>query len=282
MSSVVAAIAISHRGSLDIRKPASQHSMPVLHCVLMQFELKGNLVRIWSWPAAVRGRETTELHADTACGWEVIVSDCNSNVTRARRPAGLRRNVHDRRELSIVVMRHPQCDLDANHMSYKKLSLLAALSATAFSGWAHQTDNNTMVVTANRFQQPVNTVLAPTTLITREDIDRWQAKSLTDVMRRLPGVDIGKNGGLGQMSSMFIRGTNSSHALILIDGIRLNQSGISSSTDLSQIPLSLVQRIEYIRGARSAIYGSDAIGGVVNAMTSTLANHLRAESNSVV
>lgn len=210
------------------------------------------------------GRETTALNADTACGREVVVSDCNSNVTRARRPAGLRRNVHDRRELSIVVMRHPQCDLDANYMSYKKLSLLAALSATAFSGWAQQTDNNTMVVTANRFQQPVNSVLALTTVVTRENIDRWQAKSLTDVMRRLPGVDIGQNGGLGQKSSMFIRGTESRHVLVLIDGIRLNQAGISGSSDLSQIPISLVQRIEYIRGARSAVYGSDAIGGVVN------------------
>lgn len=152
-------------------------------------------------------------------------------------------------------------------MSYKKLSLLAALSATAFSGWAQQTDNNTMVVTANRFQQPVNSVLAPTTVVTREDIDRWQAKSLTDVMRRLPGVDIGQNGGLGQKSSVFIRGTESRHVLVLIDGIRLNQAGISGSSDLSQIPISLVQRIEYIRGARSAVYGSDAIGGVVNIIT---------------
>lgn len=151
-------------------------------------------------------------------------------------------------------------------MSYKKLSLLAALSATAFSGWAQQTDN-TMVVTANRFQQPVNTVLAPTTVVTREDIDRWQAKSLTDVMRRLPGVDIGQNGGLGQKSSLFIRGTESRHVLVLIDGIRLNQAGISGSSDLSQIPISLVQRIEYIRGARSAVYGSDAVGGVVNIIT---------------
>lgn len=152
-------------------------------------------------------------------------------------------------------------------MSYKKLSLLAALSATAFSGWAQQTDNNTMVVTANRFQQPVNTVLAPTTVVTREDIDRWQAKSMTDVMRRLPGVDIGQNGGLGQKSSLFIRGTESRHVLVLIDGIRLNQAGISGSSDLSQIPISLVQRIEYIRGARSAVYGSDAVGGVVNIIT---------------
>lgn len=154
-------------------------------------------------------------------------------------------------------------------MLMKQLSLLSILSATAFSVWAqdsHSEDN--MVVTANRFQQPVNTVLASTSIITREDIDRWQAKSVTDVMRRLPGVDIGQNGGMGQQSSLFIRGTNSSHVLVLVDGIRLNQAGIKGSSDLSQFPVALVQRIEYIRGPRSAIYGSDAIGGVVNIITS--------------
>ncbi|MCA6928838.1 TonB-dependent vitamin B12 receptor BtuB [Pectobacterium versatile] len=159
----------------------------------------------------------------------------------------------------------------------KKVSLLTVLSVTAFSGWAQEnssspnssSEKNTddVVVTANRFAQPVSSVLAPTTVVTREEIDRWQAKSLTDVMRRLPGVDIGQNGGLGQKSSLFIRGTNSSHVLVLNDGIRLNQAGLSGSSDLSQIPLSLVQKIEYIRGARSAVYGSDAIGGVVNIIT---------------
>ncbi|EDQ6872424.1 TonB-dependent receptor plug domain-containing protein, partial [Salmonella enterica subsp. enterica serovar Inverness] len=68
-------------------------------------------------------------------------------------------------------------------------------------------------------------------------------------------------------SSIFIRGTNSSHVLVLIDGVRLNLAGVSGSADLSQFPVSLVQRIEYIRGPRSAIYGSDAIGGVVNIIT---------------
>ena len=152
----------------------------------------------------------------------------------------------------------------------KSNTTLCAFSATALSLWAaygYAQDDDTQIVTANRFAQPVSSVLAPTTVVTREEIDRWQAKSLTDVMRRLPGVDIAQNGGLGQSSSMFIRGTNSSHVLILIDGVRLNQAGISGSSDLSQIPLSLVQRIEYIRGARSAVYGSDAIGGVVNIIT---------------
>jgi len=149
----------------------------------------------------------------------------------------------------------------------KKASLLTALSVTAFSGWAQDSSSDTMVVTANRFQQPVNTVLAPVSVVTRQDIDRWQSASVTDVMRRLPGVDIAQNGGLGQSSSLFIRGTNSSHVLILVDGVRLNQAGVSGSSDLSQFPISLVQRIEYIRGPRSAVYGSDAIGGVVNIIT---------------
>ncbi|MGJ0129572.1 TonB-dependent vitamin B12 receptor BtuB [Pantoea sp. ARC607] len=153
----------------------------------------------------------------------------------------------------------------------KKTLSLCALGATAISLWAQngyaQANDETQIVTANRFAEPVSGVLAPTTVVTRDEIDRWQAKSLTDVMRRLPGVDVAQNGGLGQQSSLFIRGTESRHVLILIDGIRLNQAGISGSSDLSQIPLSLVQRIEYIRGARSAVYGSDAIGGVVNIIT---------------
>ena len=77
-------------------------------------------------------------------------------------------------------------------------------------------------------------------------------------------VYITQNGGSGQLSSIFIRGTNASHVLVLIDGVRLNLAGVSGSADLSQFPIALVQRVEYIRGPRSAVYGSDAIGGVVN------------------
>lgn len=155
-------------------------------------------------------------------------------------------------------------------MKLKKLSLLTALSVTAFSGWAQDSNSDdTLVVTANRFQQPVNTVLAPADIVTREDIDQWQAKSLNDVMRRLPGVDIAQYGGLGQSSSMFVRGTSASHVLVLVDGVPLARPGISNSSDISQIPISLVQRVEYIRGPRSAVYGSGAIGGVVNIITQT-------------
>ena len=155
-------------------------------------------------------------------------------------------------------------------MTIKKYTLLTALSVTAFSGWAQDsttTSNDDMVVTANRFPQPISSILAPVDVVTRNDIDRWQSTNLNDVMRRLPGVNIAQTGGPGQQSSLFIRGTDARHVLVLVDGVRLNQSGISGSSDLSQIPVSLVQRIEYIRGPRSAVYGSDAIGGVVNIIT---------------
>ncbi|MEL2240849.1 TonB-dependent vitamin B12 receptor BtuB [Leclercia adecarboxylata] len=148
----------------------------------------------------------------------------------------------------------------------KKVSLLTALSVTAFSGWA-QDSADSLVVTANRVAQPANTVLAPSSVVTREDIERWQAKSVVEVMSRLPGVDIAQSGGMGANSSTFIRGTESRHVLVLIDGIPLNNAGISNSPDLSQIPVSLIQRVEYIRGPRSALYGSDAIGGVINIIT---------------
>ena len=151
----------------------------------------------------------------------------------------------------------------------KKASLMTTLSVTAFSGWAQDSNSDTLVVTANRFQQPVNTVLAPTDIVTRDDIDRWQSKDLNDVMRRLPGVDIARNGGMGQSASLYVRGTEARHVLVLIDGVPMARPGISNGVDISQIPISLVQRVEYIRGPRSAVYGSGAIGGVVNIITMT-------------
>ena len=158
-------------------------------------------------------------------------------------------------------------------MNNKKLLPLSAATMAVLCGISSlasaNADNNSdeMVISANRFEQPLSSILAPVTVVTREEIDHWQSDTVIDVLRRLPGVDISQSGGMGQLSSLYIRGTESRHVLVLIDGIRLNQAGISGSSDMSQIPISLVQRIEYIRGARSAVYGSDAIGGVVNIIT---------------
>jgi vitamin B12 transporter len=137
--------------------------------------------------------------------------------------------------------------------------------------YAHLTDNNrensSMTVTGHRFTPLITPVLISVKTVTRDDIDSWQAKSINDVLRLLPGVDIAQMGGTGQQSSVFIRGTNSNHVLILVDGIRMGPSGMSGSVDLSQFPLSLVQKIDYMRGPGLAVYGSDAMGGVINIIT---------------
>lgn len=149
-------------------------------------------------------------------------------------------------------------------LSVAALAVLCGISSLAS---ANPSSADAMVVSANRFEQPISSILAPVTVVTREDIDHWRSNTVIDVLRRLPGVDVAQNGGMGQQSSLFIRGTESRHVLVLIDGVRLNQAGISGSSDMSQIPISLIQRIEYIRGARSAVYGSDAVGGVINIIT---------------
>lgn len=149
-------------------------------------------------------------------------------------------------------------------LSVAALAVLCGISSLAS---ANPSSADAMVVSANRFEQPISSILAPVTVVTREDINHWQSNTVIDVLRRLPGVDVAQNGGMGQQSSLFIRGTESRHVLVLIDGVRLNQAGISGSSDMSQIPISLIQRIEYIRGARSAVYGSDAVGGVINIIT---------------
>lgn len=147
-----------------------------------------------------------------------------------------------------------------------------ALAVAAISLWAQSAvaaKDDAITVTANRIQQPVSSVLAPVDIITRDDIDRWQAKTLTDALRRLPGVDISQSGGMGQVNTLYVRGTEARHTLVLIDGIPLAKPGITGIADYNHIPLSLVQRIEFIRGARSAVYGADAIGGVINIITQT-------------
>lgn len=123
-----------------------------------------------------------------------------------------------------------------------------------------------MVITANRFAQSTTSTLANTEIITREDIERYQAKTIPDVLRRLTGIQVNQNGGRGQLASLSVRGTNSDQVLVLVDGVRFSRAA-KGSVDFNQIPLTYVDRIEYIRGSRASLYGSEAIGGVVNIIT---------------
>ncbi|MEH0690468.1 TonB-dependent receptor [Vibrio cholerae] len=141
-------------------------------------------------------------------------------------------------------------------------SLLPATSSLAQEAAADET----MVVTANRVEQQLKDALAPVEVVTRQEIDAIQAKSLSEVLRRLPGVQIASQGGVGQNTELYVRGRSTKNTLVLINGVRIG-SATTGAANLSAIPLDGVQRIEVIRGARAAVYGSDAVSGVVNVIT---------------
>lgn len=144
---------------------------------------------------------------------------------------------------------------------------LVAASLLPASAWAEQ-NTETVVVTASRFAQSDASVLQSAAILTRQDIARLQARSLVDVLRTVPSIEIAQSGGRGQLASIFMRGTESDHSLVLIDGVRM-ASSITGSVDFNQIPVNSIERIEVIRGARATVYGSSAIGGVINIITKT-------------
>ncbi|SGZ00177.1 TonB-dependent receptor domain-containing protein [Moritella viscosa] len=149
----------------------------------------------------------------------------------------------------------------------KKLLATALLPFAVLAQDPSATNNKEVtVVTANRVEQAVSDVLAPVSIITRDDIELSMAKSVPEILRMLPGIDIGQSGGRGSQTSVFMRGSESDHVLVLIDGVRL-PSSITSGVDFSKIPVSQIETIEIVRGPRGAIYGSEAIGGVINIIT---------------
>lgn len=123
-----------------------------------------------------------------------------------------------------------------------------------------------IIVTADRKARTADDTLAPVSIITRADIEKYQATSLPDVLRRLPGISLSNSGGAGKATSVFIRGSNSSHVLVLVDGIKVG-SATTGSVAFEDLPLDQVERIDVVRGPRSSLYGSEAIGGVIQIFT---------------
>lgn len=148
-------------------------------------------------------------------------------------------------------------------------AVLAVVSVPALAGSPEPLQSTplpTIVVTATRFDQPISESLAPVTVITDADIKRLQPKSLLDLLAGQAGISVANAGGMGQLTSLFMRGTNSSHTLVLIDGVRMG-SVTSGGAAWAQIPVDQIARIEIVRGPRSSLYGSDAIGGVIQIFT---------------
>jgi vitamin B12 transporter len=144
------------------------------------------------------------------------------------------------------------------------LSLLATTSVSL--AHAQSVETNPVVVTASRITEPLADVLPSVSVITRRDIEKTQAQTLADLLQGEAGVEFGRNGGPGSVTSFFLRGQNSVNTVIMIDGVRTQVDGGGNLT-VTDLPLDMVERIEVLRGNASALYGEAAIGGVINIMT---------------
>lgn len=150
----------------------------------------------------------------------------------------------------------------------RSLFLCPMLIGTAFGAAAQSItpDTQEIVVTATRVPTPLDDVLAPVLVIDRSRIEGSAATDAADVLRFNAGLDLARNGGPGQTTAVFIRGADSNHTLVLVDGVRINPGTIGLA-GLQNISPSMIERIEVVKGPRSALYGTDAIGGVINVIT---------------
>ncbi|MFV1996954.1 MAG: TonB-dependent receptor domain-containing protein [Acidiferrobacterales bacterium] len=123
-----------------------------------------------------------------------------------------------------------------------------------------------IVVTATRTARIADETMASVIVITREQIELSQAIDVAELLKFHAGLDIGRNGGAGQATSIFIRGTESNHALVMVDGVKINPGTIGGAA-LQNIDPDMIERIEIVKGPRSSLYGSEAIGGVIQIFT---------------
>jgi vitamin B12 transporter len=123
-----------------------------------------------------------------------------------------------------------------------------------------------ILVTATRTPQFANATLAANTIIKRAEIERSQAKSVQELLAGLPGIGMTNSGGAGKLTSIFLRGTQSGHVLVLIDGFKVGSATVGT-VSFQDYPVDQIERIEIVRGPLSSLYGSEAIGGVIQIFT---------------
>ena len=177
--------------------------------------------------------------------------------------------------LSAQVSTHPNlASLEGGKDQMNKRTLYTAAVLAAASANAESTPlaadtaapQNQIVVSATRIETPIEHVGSSISVISAEDIARRNAQNLQEAILLLPGIQISANGGPGTASSIFIRGAESDHVLVLINGVRVN-SNTSGDFEFSSLPVDMVERIEVLRGPQSGLYGSDALGGVISITT---------------
>src|SRR5436853_1470849 len=161
--------------------------------------------------------------------------------------------------------------LTARRVSVSALLACGVLPAWAGSGAQAAADAEALqliVVTATRIPTPEAELASSVTVVTAEEIAAQQRRTFADVLRNIPGLNLVQQGGPGSVTSVFMRGTNSNHTKVLVDGIDVSDpSNANAAFDFGQLLPQDIERIEVLRGPQSGLYGSDAIGGVINVIT---------------
>lgn len=155
-----------------------------------------------------------------------------------------------------------------------KTSLFVSLSCLSLAPvftpslvWAEPANNEIeIIITAGRKAQTADETLAPVTVITRQQIEATQATTVAEVLQQSTGISMTSSGYMGKQSSVHLRGTNANHVLVLVNGVKVGSATLGT-TPLELFPLDQVERIEMVRGPRSSLYGSEAIGGVIQIFT---------------
>ena len=151
-------------------------------------------------------------------------------------------------------------------MLSRSLPIAIALALPAIASAQTATDLDQVVVTATRTGTTIADSLFPVQVIDRDAIERSQARSLPELLRGRAGIDFGNQGGAGKIGTLFLRGTESDQVLVLVDGVRIG-SATAGLVSFQDIPVDQIDRVEIVRGPRSSLYGSEAVGGVIQIFT---------------
>ncbi len=151
-----------------------------------------------------------------------------------------------------------------------KKSLALAVAAAAFFNSAQadtsSTTGDNIIVTATRTAQSADEALASVSVINRQQIEQLQPGDLLDLLSVAQGVDVSRSGGRGANASLYLRGSNNGHTLVMVDGVRQGSATLGE-VSLQHIDPAMIERVEIVRGPRSSLYGSEALGGVIQIFT---------------
>lgn len=147
----------------------------------------------------------------------------------------------------------------------KKMILATAVSAVV-SPVVSAADPMTIVITASRYEQALSQSITPTTVITQQELQQTQPKSVAQALEQSAGVQVLSSGGYGQNSTLYLRGLDQKRMLVLVDGVQIGSATLGYAS-LEHFPVAQIERIEIVRGARSSLYGANAIAGVIQIIT---------------